>query len=61
MPSLAPSAQNPNDGGYGQMIPTTSVEQYSATLAKWFGLTDGDIDLILPNLGNFNTRYLGFV
>ncbi|HEY6941635.1 DUF1501 domain-containing protein [Dokdonella sp.] len=61
MPSLAPSDQNPNDGGYGQMIPTTSVEQYSATLAKWFGLSDGDIDLILPNLGNFNTRYLGFV
>ncbi|MBA8885929.1 uncharacterized protein (DUF1501 family) [Dokdonella fugitiva] len=61
MPSLAPSDQNPNDGGYGQMIPTTSVEQYSATLAKWFELSDSDIDLILPNLGNFNTRYLGFV
>ncbi|WP_395683819.1 DUF1501 domain-containing protein [Dokdonella sp.] len=61
MPSLAPSASNPNDAGYGQIIPTTSVEQYTATLAKWFGLTDGDIDLITPNLANFNTRYLGFV
>jgi len=62
MPSLLPSASNPNDGGYGQMIPTTSVDQYTATLAKWFGLTDGDIDLILPNLGpNFSHRDLGFL
>lgn len=61
MPSLAPSASNPNDAGYGQIIPTTAVDQYTATLAKWFGLTDGDIDLITPNLGNFGTRNLGFV
>lgn len=62
MPSLLSSASNPNDGGYGQMIPTTSVDQYTATLAKWFGLTTGDIDLILPNLGpNFSHRDLGFL
>jgi uncharacterized protein (DUF1501 family) len=61
MPSLAPSASNPNDGGYGQMIPTTSVDQYTATLAHWFELTDNDIDLITPNLGNFSTRNLGFL
>ncbi len=61
MPSLAPSASNPNDAGYGQIIPTTSVEQYTATLAHWFGLSDTDIDLVTPNLANFSTRYLGFV
>jgi uncharacterized protein (DUF1501 family) len=61
MPSLAPSASNPNDGGYGQMIPTTSVDQYTATLAHWFELSDSDINLITPNLANFNTRNLGFV
>jgi uncharacterized protein (DUF1501 family) len=61
MPSLAPSASNPNDAGYGQIIPTTSVEQYTATLAHWFELSDSDIDLITPNLANFSTRYLGFV
>lgn len=61
MPSLNPSATNPNDGDYGQMIPTTSVEQYAATLAKWFGISDSDVGLILPNLSNFTTRYLTFV
>lgn len=61
MPSLAPSASNPNDGGYGQMIPTTSVDQYTATLAQWFGLSNSDIALVTPNLSNFNTKNLGFV
>jgi len=61
MPSLAPSASNPNDGGYGQMIPTTAVEQYAATLAQWFGLSTSDINLILPNLANFTTKTFSFV
>jgi uncharacterized protein (DUF1501 family) len=61
MPSLALSADNPNDAGYGQIIPTTSVDQYSATLASWFGLGASDLALLFPNLGNFSTRNLGFV
>ncbi|MEO7756442.1 MAG: DUF1501 domain-containing protein, partial [Dokdonella sp.] len=61
MPSLATSASNPNDAGYGQLIPTTSVEQYTATLAQWFGLSATDIALITPNLANFTTKNLGFV
>lgn len=61
MPSLARSANNPNDAGYGQIIPTTSVDQYAATLASWFGLGASDIALLFPNLANFNTRNLGFV
>jgi uncharacterized protein (DUF1501 family) len=51
---------DPGDG-YGRLIPTTSVDQYGATLAKWFELSDTDIDLIFPNLGNFGIRNLGFV
>ena len=50
MPSLLPSASNPDDSGYGQVIPTLSTDQYAATLAKWYGLSDADRGTIFPNL-----------
>lgn len=46
----------------GRWIPTTSVDQYAATLLHWFGASDGQLDTILPNLPNFGgARTLGFV
>ncbi|WKB51534.1 DUF1501 domain-containing protein [Eleftheria terrae] len=46
----------------GRWLPTTSVSQYAATLLRWFGAGDGQLDSILPNLGNFGSkRVLGFL
>ncbi|MDL2338417.1 MAG: DUF1501 domain-containing protein [Pseudomonadota bacterium] len=46
----------------GRWIPTTSVDQYAATLLGWFGASDAQLDTALPNLHNFGTRRrLGFV
>ena len=40
----------------GRLIPTTSVEQYAASLGGWFGLDDAALRESLPNLGNFDRR-----
>jgi len=52
----------PDDmGSNGRWIPTTSAAQYAATLASWFGVSDANLNSILPVLDNFQTRNLGFV
>jgi uncharacterized protein (DUF1501 family) len=52
---------NNDEVGSGRLIPTTSVDQYAATLAKWFGVSDSDMRLVLPNIGNFASANLGFM
>ena len=53
----------PDDVGQGRLLPTTSVDQYAATLGRWLGISDANLLTLLPNLGNYNmsTRTLGFV
>jgi len=50
-----------DDVGGGRMIPTTSADQYAATLAKWFGILDDELDMVAPNIDNFLQRDLGFM
>jgi uncharacterized protein (DUF1501 family) len=51
-----------NDLGAGRLIPTTAVEQYAGTLARWFGLSDSQVRTVFPNFGNFGSNpYLGFL
>jgi uncharacterized protein (DUF1501 family) len=51
----------PDDSGYGRLIPTTSIDQYGATLARWFGATDTQLETIFPHLSRFATADLGFM
>jgi uncharacterized protein (DUF1501 family) len=52
----------PDDSGSrGSYIPTTSLDQYGATLADWFGVPPAGLDGIFPNLANFSQRKLDFV
>lgn len=37
----------------GRWIPTTSVDQYSATLARWFGVSESNLATVFPNIGRF--------
>ena len=43
------------DTGRGRLIPTTSVDAYSAQLALWFGVPVADLDMVLPNIRRFYT------
>jgi uncharacterized protein (DUF1501 family) len=59
MPSL--QVGGPDDVGRGRWLPTTSVDQYSATLANWFGVSATNLPTVLPNLGRFGVPNLGFL
>lgn len=59
MPTFA--INGPDDTGRGRWIPTTSVDEYSATLARWFGVSDTNLPIVLPNIGRFANPNLGFM
>ncbi len=51
----------PDDTSTGRWIPRVSVDEYSATLARWFGVSNGDLSAVFPNLGNFASPDLNFM
>ncbi|MEO8672915.1 MAG: DUF1501 domain-containing protein [Tahibacter sp.] len=59
MPSLVVGGAD--DAGYGQIIPTASVDQYAATIARWYGVAPADMATVFPNIGRFATPDLGFM
>ncbi|MFT3744074.1 MAG: DUF1501 domain-containing protein [Pyrinomonadaceae bacterium] len=61
---------NQNDSAYnpdafadsrGVLLPTTSIAQYGATLAKWFGAADNQMSGLFPEIDNFSVKDLGFL
>ena len=51
----------PDDVGQGRLLPSISVDQYAATLASWFGVSDSQMATVLPSINNFNSRNIGFL
>jgi uncharacterized protein (DUF1501 family) len=58
-PTLA--INGPNDTSTGRWIPTTATDQYFATLATWFGVDNGNLSTVFPNIGRFASPNLGFM
>ena len=51
--------------GQGRLLPTTSVDQFGATMAKWFGVASSEMTSVFPNINNFSgaysSGYMGFM
>ena len=60
-PAIA--VNGPDDVGQGRLLPTTAVDQFAATLASWFGVSAGELPLVVPDIVNWNVsdRNIGFV
>ena len=56
LPSV--SVNGPDDVGQGRLLPTTGVDQLAATLARWMGVSDSNLSLVAPNIGNYSIRNL---
>lgn len=45
----------------GRFVPTVSVEMYAATMARWFGLSESQMQIVFPLIQNFPVSNLGFL
>jgi len=60
-PTLALNSPDDDGGNRGRWIPSTSIDQYGATLAQWYGLPANLLTTVFPNLSKFPTQNLGFL
>ena len=56
-----PDDADTGSGARGRFVPTASVEQYAATLARWFGLPEAAMVSVFPKITNFANTNLGFM
>ncbi len=56
-----PDDADSGTGARGRWIPTTSVEQFAATLSRWYGLPDANLPAVFPKITNFANTNLGFM
>lgn len=59
-PTLALAGPDDTDEE-GRWIPTTAIDQYAATLAQWYGISRGDLPIVVPQIGRFSSSNLGFM
>ena len=58
LPSV--TVNGPDDVGQGRLLPTTAVDQLGATLATWMGVSASELPSVLPQIGNYSQRDLGY-
>jgi uncharacterized protein (DUF1501 family) len=44
---------NDDIGRGGRIFPQLSADEYFCEMLRWFGVTAGDMDQVLPNIRNF--------
>lgn len=55
------SVRSDDQVGQGRLLPTIAVDQYAATMASWFGVSQSELASVAPNIGRFASTNLGFM
>ncbi|HEX8414711.1 MAG TPA: DUF1501 domain-containing protein [Sphingomicrobium sp.] len=55
------SIESDDQVGQGRLLPSTATEQYAGALARWFGVPNGELGTVLPNIGNFDRGLADFI
>jgi uncharacterized protein (DUF1501 family) len=58
LPAVA--VNGPDDVGQGRLLPSTGVDQLAATLATWMGVSANDLPVVLPQIGNYTSKDMGY-